>query len=116
MPVNSRAKGARGELEAAKVLGEKLGLELKRVYGQSRQGDDAPDIDGPGLGMFCEVKLGKSHRIENAMRQAIAGAEAEWKRSGRDRGMAKRRPMVVSREDRGEWLVTVRLADLGKIG
>ena len=100
--MNSRSKGVRGELEAAKVLSKATGLQFRRVYGQSRQGDDAPDIDAPGSPWFIEVKLGKSHRIERAMGQAMAGALAEGK---------GRIPMVVSREDRSPWLMTTALPE-----
>ena len=100
--MNSRSKGVRGELEAAKVLGQLTGYKFVRVYGQSRMGDDAPDIDAPGSPWFVEVKLGKSHRIERALEQARAGALAESKRTGK----APRIAMVMARMDRGPWLVT----------
>ena len=49
-----------------------------------------------------EVKRGKRIRIENAMRQAVAACRSV---------VNDRPPMVLSREDRGVWLVTVRLED-----
>lgn len=113
--INSRAKGKRGENEAAKALSEATGWQYARVYGQARQGDDAPDIDAPGSPYFVEVKLGKSHRIERALEQAVAGSEAELARVEPIKclrmAMKPRVPLVLSREDRGELLITMRLSD-----
>jgi len=104
----SRAKGGRGEREAAAALGDVLGRPWRRAVGQSRSGADAPDVEPDGWSVggasstpWVEVKRGRS-TITAAMRQAVAACGA-------------RLPVVVTRQDRGEWLVTVRLADLGRL-
>ena len=105
----SRAKGGRGEREAAAALGEVLGRPFRRAVGQSRSGADAPDIepDGWSVGVggsstpWVEVKRGRA-TITAAMRQAVAACGA-------------RLPVVLTRQDRGEWLVTVRLAELPRL-
>jgi allophanate hydrolase subunit 2 len=104
----SRAKGGRGEREAAAALGDVLGRPWRRAVGQSRSGADAPDVEpdgwavgGPSATPWVEVKRGRS-TITAAMRQAVAACGA-------------RLPVVVTRQDRGEWLVTVRLADLARL-
>lgn len=101
----ARSKGGAGEREAAASLAEVLSRPFRRAVGQSRRGGDAPDVepDGWELGggqtaAWIEVKRGKV-TITKAMRQAVAACGA-------------RLPVVLTREDRGEWLVTVRLVDL----
>jgi hypothetical protein len=105
----SRAKGGRGEREAAAALGDVLGRPFRRAVGQSRSGADAPDVEpdgwavgsGPSSTPWVEVKRGRS-TITAAMRQAVAAC-------------GSRLPVVLTRPDRGEWLLTVRLADLGRL-
>ena len=104
----SRAKGGRGEREAAAALGDVLGRPWRRAVGQSRSGADAPDVEPDGWSVggasstpWVEVKRGRS-TITAAMRQAAAAC-------------GSRLPVVLTRQDRGEWLVTVRLADLGRL-
>lgn len=105
----SRAKGGRGEREAAAALGEVLGRPWRRAVGQSRSGADAPDVEpdgwavgsGPAGTPWVEVKRGRS-TITAAMRQAVAAC-------------GSRLPVVLTRQDHGEWLVTVRLADLARL-
>ena len=100
-----RAKGARGELEAAQALSDLLGRPWRRAVGQSRRGADAPDVEpdgwqvgGESSAAWIEVKRGKA-TITAAMKQAATAC-------------GPRLPVVLTRPDRGEWLVTVRLADL----
>jgi hypothetical protein len=104
----SRAKGGRGEREAAAALGDVLGRPFRRAVGQSRSGADAPDVEpdgwsvgGPSGAPWVEVKRGRS-TITAAVRQAVAAC-------------GSRLPVVLTRQDHGEWLVTVRLADLGRL-
>lgn len=104
----ARSKGGRGEREAAAALAEVLSRPFRRAVGQSRRGADAPDVepDGWELGggqtaAWIEVKRG-SATITAAMRQAAIACGA-------------RLPVVLTRQDRGEWLVTVRLADIARL-
>lgn len=103
-----RAKGGRGEREAAAALTEFLGRPFRRAVGQSRRGGDAPDVEPDGWhhaatrgGAWIEVKRGRA-TITAAMRQAMAACGV-------------RLPVVLTREDRGEWLLTVRLADITRL-
>lgn len=96
--MNSRAKGARGERELVTKLREMLGEVpgLRRCWHRAVNGGH--DVDLPGWPV--EVKRYKGialHRwFEQAERQAL-------KVGGR--------PLLAHREDRGEWLVTLRLTD-----
>lgn len=100
----ARSKGSRGELEAAARLTELLGRPFRRAVGQSRSGGDAPDVEpdgwqvgGESSAAWVEVKRG-SATITAAMRQAVAACGSQL-------------PIVLTREDRGEWLLTVRMSD-----
>jgi len=84
---------------------------LQRTYHQSRSGDDAPDIDGPGCPVWIEVKRQETINIHAAMRQAMDCAHP----CGRDDQAMNRPPVVVHKRNRGEWLVTMRAADLMRI-
>lgn len=101
----ARSKGGRGEREAAGALSITLGRLFRRAVGQSRSGGDAPDVEpdgwqvgGESSAAWIEVKRG-SATITAAMRQAAIACGA-------------RLPIVLTRQDHGEWLVTVRLVDL----
>jgi len=94
---NSRAKGARGEREAAKAITAAYGCPCRRGQ-QFAGGPDSPDILGvPGL--HFEVKRAERFSIYKAMAQAV-----------RDAGPA-RVPVVLHRNNRGEWLRITRLSD-----
>jgi hypothetical protein len=68
----SRTKGARGELECFKVLGDELGQSLKRNLVQSREGGgDCLEV----LGFCIEVKRVERLAIPAWWRQACAQAE-----------------------------------------
>lgn len=93
---NSRQKGKRGELELAKILREH-GYEARR--GQQFSGANGdPDVVGlPGYHIEC--KRVEKLNLDLAMSQSERDA-----REGE-------RPIVVHRKNRGEWLVTLHLAD-----
>lgn len=105
----SRSKGKRGELEACEALSD-VWPDLKRVYGQSRMGSDAPDIDGPGCPVWIEVKRQESINVHAAMGQARDGALLAVETDGR-----RRPPVIVHKRNRGEWLVTMRAKDLAHL-
>lgn len=105
---SARRKGGDGEREAAASLTEVLSRPFRRAVGQSRRGADAPDIEPDGWQVggtesaaWVEVKRG-SATITAAMQQAV-------------KACGSRLPIVLTRQDRGEWLVTVRLADLTRL-
>lgn len=98
----SRQKGARGEREAAAVLGEVTGHEWRRSASQAQAGAREPDVVSDAIpGEGPEVKRGKRVSLWAALRQATE-----------DSAQHGRIPWVLAREDRGEWVVLVRLSDL----
>jgi hypothetical protein len=90
----SRTKGRVFERLVAKML-RAVWPEAKRGF-QSRSGRDAPDVDGCPL--WVETKHGARVNVRAAMRQALASTDG-------------RPVVVVSREDRGEVLVTMRFEE-----
>lgn len=94
--VNSRAKGAEGERELAKILRER-GYEARR--GQQFCGANG-DADVVGLpGYHIECKRVEKLNLEAAMEQS--------KRDARQGEI----PIVAHRKNRHEWLATLRLED-----
>ena len=92
--VNSRQKGKRGELEAARALRAMLGVPVTRAAQHS--GKEQADLRGTP-GVHWEVKLYAKIGACRFMDQA----EAE---SGGDV------PVVLMRENGGRWLLVVPLA------
>jgi hypothetical protein len=95
----SREKGKRGERAAADKLRE-LYPDAKRTISQSR---GAEDSDVGGTPWHVEVKIGKAPPIAPAMDQAIRDSRGE------------RPPLVMSKKDRGDWLITMRYEDFLRI-
>lgn len=94
MPINSRAKGKRGELEIANILKE-YGYDTRRGV-QYNGSDGSPDVVGlPNI--HIEVKRVEALNLDKAMKQSIDDA-----RTGEV-------PVVMHRKDRHPWLVTMRL-------
>ena len=102
MPINSRAKGKVGELEARNMLRDVLGCaDAKR--GQQRSGLEQADVVDAIPGVHIEVKRRKALAVREFMNQACNDAKMG------------ETPMVMMREDRGDWLVMVRLGDLYRL-
>lgn len=94
-PMNSRAKGQRGERAWCDELRDR-GYDARRGFGQHLGGCLEPDVVCPDLdGLHFEVKVGARPNIDAAMVQARRDARAG------------RRPVVASKRDRCGWLVTV---------
>lgn len=94
--VNSRAKGARGEVELAHIL-QSYGYDTHRGQ-QYHGGPDSPDVVGvPGL--HIEVKRVERLDLDAAMEQSI-----------RDAGEGEV-PVVIHRKSRKLWKVTLLLSD-----
>lgn len=101
MPALSRNKGAGGERELRRLLGEELGEGITRNLAQSRAGGhDLEGVDGWAI----EVK-----RTRKATRGLL---RAWWSQTTDQAERAGLRPALAYREDRGPWLVAVRLADI----
>jgi Holliday junction resolvase len=98
--MNSRAKGARGELELAKKLRE-YGYECRRGQQYCGANGDADVIGLPGIHIEC--KRVERLNIDEAMLQAI-----------RDRRKGEY-PAVFHRKNNGKWMVTMLLDDWQEI-
>lgn len=92
--VNSRAKGAKGEAELAKILREH-GYEARRGQQFCGANGDADVVGLPGYHIECKrvEKLNLEAAIEQSKRDARQGEI----------------PIVVHRKNRQEWQVTISL-------
>lgn len=97
-----REKGKRGEREAAALLSD-LYPAAARTISQAR---GAEDCDVSGTPWAVEVKCGRAPAPLAALRQCEADAE--------ERGDT-RPPLVLVREDRRGWTVTLRWADFARL-
>ena len=94
----SRRKGAHFERELVHVFAEVFGTERVRRGLQYRDGAECPDVIAPGL--WVEAKVGKLTNPRAAIRQAVDASAGK--------GLL---PVAVSKDDRTEPLVTMRLDD-----
>lgn len=102
----ARLKGANFERELAKQLTELTGFTWKRGLGQTRRGGaEVADVlceEFPGL----HVEAKRQHRcnIKAAYRQACGDVEANgaW-------------PIVVTKDDRSDTLVTMKLEHFSEL-
>lgn len=94
--MNSRAKGARGERELARVL-RGYGYDCRRGQQYCGANGDADVVGLPGIHIEC--KRGQRLNIDDAMLQAI-----------RDRREGEF-PAVFHRKNNGKWMVTMLLDD-----
>jgi hypothetical protein len=95
----ARTKGAAFERELAKYFTENTELTAKRGIGQTRSGgSEVSDVDMPIL--HIEAKRHKRCNIKAALRQAIDDANINGKI-----------PVAITRDDRADILVTMRLDD-----
>lgn len=107
---DSRAKGARGEREAAKVLTKWTGVEWRRGIQQTRHGgaegaDVEPAEPHPYWSrLHIEVKRGARIDVVAAWRQAARDAEK--------RGLV---PIVLFRADYRKWLVCLDVRDAPRL-
>lgn len=96
--INSRAKGKTGELELAEFLRER-GFDSRRGQ-QFKGGGDSPDVTGiPGWHIECK-RVEKGNLYE-WLHQAITDA---WDNRSK-------KPVVMHRRNREEWVAIVRLED-----
>lgn len=100
MSRSQREKGARGEREAAAALRD-VYPSADRAPMQSR-GAKRDGCEVVGTPFHVEVKIGAKPPVLAAMRQAV-----------RDTKGAP--PLVMTRQDRGEWLATMRWSDLAAL-
>ena len=95
---SSREKGKRGEREFVHALRD-LGIDARRTQQFSGKAGDA-DVDSSLEGIHWEVK----RRTSIAATRFLEQADADRKRS--------QSPVVAMREDRGPWMILLKLDDL----
>lgn len=95
---DSRAKGARGEREAAQEWAKIMGGHARRGQ-QFSGGKDSPDIVIAHRNIHVEVKRVEAGNPYKWMEQAVRDA-------------ADKVPVVLHRKNNQEWLLIVRLADV----
>lgn len=100
MPVNSRAKGARGERELAACL-RKYGFDARRGQ-QHAGGVESPDIRHNIPGLHLECKRVERLNIRQAYEQACGDC-------------GDLMPVVVFRQNRTPWMVALSLDDFAKL-
>lgn len=93
---NGRQKGKKGELELAHVLRD-YGYDTRRGQQYCGANGDADVVGLPGVHIECK-------RVE---RLNLEDAVAQAQRDARPGEM----PVVMHRRNRGQWLVTMPLAD-----
>lgn len=98
--INSRAKGARYELEIARVLND-AGFPARRGQ-QFSGGSDSPDVVAPDFPWHVEAKHVQRLNLYDAMTQSI-----------RDAG--DKMPCVIHRKNHSENMFTCKLDDLLKV-
>jgi hypothetical protein len=99
--INSRAKGARAEREAAKIWSDVMGCSARRGQ-QFSGGKDSPDVVHSVPGIHLEVKRVERGNPYDWMGQAIVDAGD---------GQV---PVVLHRRNNKPWLLIVRLEDVPK--
>ena len=96
--INSKRKGAKGELEFAKLCSEH-GFPARRTQQYCGNTGDAADIVGlPGI--HVEVKRVEALNIDKAMEQATHDAEKKGDI-----------PIVAHRKNGKKWLITMTADD-----
>lgn len=99
MPINSRQKGKRGELDLCHSLTSVLGWSGTRRAQQFNGNAGHADVMIPQLPrVFPECKLVNKLNLSLTMKVAVEQC----------RGLI---PVIFHRRDREEWMVTVRLSD-----
>ena len=99
--INSRAKGARTELELAKKLQELFGWKARRTVQFCGKLGDADVLIPEIPQVLVESKAVEKLNIHAVMERAAEDAKAKGKL-----------PVVMHKKNRTGWLVTVRLEDL----
>ena len=96
MPINSKQKGKRGELEMCRVL-KGYGFDARRSVQYNGKAEDG-EADIIGLdGIHAEIKRVERLNIYDAIAQAKHDADAD------------ELPTVFHRKNNSKWLVTMEL-------
>lgn len=97
----SKRKGKRGELDAAKAWSAALGLPARRSR-QYAGRPEAPDLDLGVAGIYGECKRREKLNVAAAIDQVAKEA-------------GDLVPMLLHRQSRRPWLLTIRLSDLRRL-
>lgn len=103
MAINSRRKGKAGELEAAAEINRLLPSAMARRSQQHSGTESASDLIAPGLpGLWLEVKRVQALNLQRVMEKSReqCGSLA---------------PVILHRKNGADWLVTMRLEDIGRV-
>ena len=105
MGAHQRNKGKAGEREIVRMLRDRGFHAYRGAPAQAASSSCLADVEVDatiaGVRPWLEIKRGKSPRIMAAFRQATADAEAyPWPRE----------PVAITRADRGQWMITMRLS------
>ena len=95
---NSRAKGARGELECSKEWAAVMGGAARRGQ-QFAGGSDSPDIVHDFPGIHIEVKRTERGNPYSWLEQATRDCQGKC-------------PVVLHRRSHQPWILVVRLSDV----
>lgn len=109
----ARAKGFQFERDIAKAMSEATDFEFKRGLGQTRGGGgEVPDVLPENIALAAaihvECKRQKSASIKGAMKQAEADIVI---RKTKAKTEINPIPIVITKDDRKDTLVTVKLED-----
>ena len=96
--MNSRDKGKRAEREAARELQELFGTAFRRSQ-QYAGGVDSADVIGGPSELHWEVKHQEKMRLYSWVEQSVDDCGTKL-------------PLVAHKQNRKEWLITIRLNDL----
>lgn len=99
LPMNSKQKGKRGELEWAQFLRD-MGCPDARRGQQYKGTGDSPDVVGGITDTHCEVKRVERLNLEKAMSKAV------------DEATFGNVPYVAHRTNNSPWKVTILAADM----
>lgn len=99
--INSRAKGAAAEREAAQIWADVMGCDARRGQ-QFSGGKESPDVVQSIDGIHLEVKRVERGNPYAWMAQAIFDAGDQV-------------PVVLHRKNRSDWLCIVRLSDVPRL-
>lgn len=110
--INSKKKGAKGELELSNILKE-FGFNTRRAQQFCGNTGEACDVIGlPNIHIEC--KRVENLNVDKAMEQAINDC-SEYNAKNADRKEEERLPAVFHRKNNKGWLVTLCLENFIKI-
>ena len=103
MPLNSKQKGKRGELEACRYLRERGFKNAHRSVQYSGKGaEDSADVVGAMTGIHLEIKRAEKCNPYKYLEQAVRDSELTGNGEV---------PVVMHRQNRKEWIAIMKFDD-----